>query len=225
MNFICKVTNQFLKQFTFSSRFYQSNLVTATQNHCIYCFDSLIASLKKEPLPNFPVNLENFVAPLFVTWNKNHHQLRGCIGTFSFQPIDKVLQQYALFSALDDKRFNPIQLDELEQLSVTVSFLVNFSKRDTLHDWKIGKHGIILEFEDGRSATFLPEVVQEQNWDKDTTLKNLAIKGGQLKLFTSITDILKTAKLSRYESVKQSLTYKEYQQIKLDQSKDQQQQQ
>jgi AMMECR1 domain-containing protein len=56
------------------------------------------------------------------------------------------------------------------------------------HDWELGVHGIIIEFVDPdppsagcrRSATFLPEVAQEQGWSKrvrsDTRADELRIE-------------------------------------------------
>lgn len=41
----------------------------------------------------------------------------------------------------------------------------------------IGRHGIILR-KDGRSATFLPQVAPEQGWNRETTLRHLAMKAG-----------------------------------------------
>lgn len=55
-----------------------------------------------------------------------------------------MLGQYALISALEDDRFDPISLEELRHLSVGVSFLVNFSKNLGAYDWEVGKNGIIL---------------------------------------------------------------------------------
>jgi uncharacterized protein (TIGR00296 family) len=82
-----------------------------------------------------------------VTWHTTGDELRGCIGTFTSEPLSKNLSQYALISALQDSRFPPITSQELSSLSVAVSLLVNFDK-DALHplDWQVGKHGIIISF-------------------------------------------------------------------------------
>jgi AMME syndrome candidate gene 1 protein len=58
--------------------------------------------------------------PLFVTWNtlasSGHKSLRGCIGTFEAQELGEGLKSYALTSAFDDVRFNPISKKELDTL-------------------------------------------------------------------------------------------------------------
>lgn len=49
-----------------------------------FCFDTLIAKLKKEELPKYPENLEDPAYPIFVTWTIGKEEdLRGCIGTFA----------------------------------------------------------------------------------------------------------------------------------------------
>ena len=69
-------------------------------------------------------------------------------GTFSPAPINSLLGKYALISAFQDSRFNPISKGEVEKLSVDVSLLVNFETGKDAYDWEIGKHGIIIEFND-----------------------------------------------------------------------------
>ena len=83
-----------------------------------------------------------------MTWHINGDELRGCIGTFSSSAIKKNLSKYAQISAFEDTRFSPIQLDELPNLNVAVSLLVNFEKDKKYDEWIVGKHGIIIDFED-----------------------------------------------------------------------------
>jgi len=63
--------------------------------------------------------------PIFVTW-KIKDELRGCIGTFAPAQLSTILSKYALISALEDDRFDPVSLDEVKTLNVGVSFLVKF---------------------------------------------------------------------------------------------------
>ena len=49
-------------------------------------------------------------------------------------------------------------------MNVGVSLLVNFEKGKKYNEWEVGKHGIIIDFEEGGeefNATFLPEVAGE----------------------------------------------------------------
>lgn len=51
---------------------------------------------------------------------------------------------------------------------MTVSLLVNFQSKQDHHDWTIGKHGVKLTLKHKKKkyeATFLPEVMVEEEWD------------------------------------------------------------
>ncbi len=92
-----------------------------------------------------------------------------------------MLPQYTLISAFQDSRFAPIKLTDFEGLDVSVSLLVDFITRKDPYDWKVGTHGINMKLKKGGiqySSTFLPEVAEEQGWDKKETLKNLLYKAG-----------------------------------------------
>ena len=95
---------------------------------CVYAFDTLISELTHKQIPNcFPNSLKNKKFPLFVTWttgkNKN---LRGCIGTFLSDDLEKNLNNFSLVAALKDRRFSPISAKEIPHLNVGVSLLYNF---------------------------------------------------------------------------------------------------
>ena len=115
-------------------------------------------------------------------------RLRGCIGTFNAMHLHTGLREYAttryyfyikdnknikkyfkynnIYSAFKDSRFNPITLEELPRLHVSVSILRHFEDGADYLDWIIGVHGIRIEFhnEKGnkRTATYLPDVAIEQ---------------------------------------------------------------
>lgn len=70
-----------------------------------------------------------------------------------------------LNSAFRDRRFQPLAETEIPTLEIGISLLVKYEKGDNCFDWEVGKHGIIIEFRAGGhrySATYLPEVAQEQ---------------------------------------------------------------
>ena len=124
-------------------------------------------------MPKLPSTIPKVSSPLFVTWHLYGDELRGCIGTFSHEEIEKNLPKYAIYSAFKDSRFDPISKKEISQLSCAVSLLVNFKKAKDPYDWKIGTNGINIDFSDKSiilfkkskcidgteySGTFLPEV-------------------------------------------------------------------
>ena len=183
----------------------------AQEVHCLYCFDVLASHLHQtqSPDPPFPTDAS---FPLFVTWNKRNqhgqHDLRGCIGCLSPLPITS-LKDYALTSALNDRRFAPIDARELPQLQCTVSLLTNFEQARGLDDWTIGPHGVLIDYVDpagqARTAVYLPDVIPEQGWSKAETIDSLVRKSGYSG---QITDSLRSKiKLTRYQSTKCTVSY------------------
>jgi AmmeMemoRadiSam system protein B/AmmeMemoRadiSam system protein A len=106
-------------------------------------------------------------------------QLRGCIGSHSSSlPLSRAVQLMTLKSGLDDPRFPPLTLEELDTIKIEISvYLSSVDPISTIEDFMVGKHGIIIN-KDGRSATFLPHVATKQGWDKKTTLQQLCKKAG-----------------------------------------------
>lgn len=145
--------------------------------------------------------------PLFVTFEyTDTHDLRGCIGTFSpRKTLEHELSDYTKIAAFNDSRFSPIQIDELKTLSCSVTILSNFEDRGAdIWDFEIGKHGVILkEVKTGKNATFLPQVMTENNWGKVETLKQLSRKAGIRNYETGCI-------LTVYEGRKNSVDFSEY---------------
>ena len=186
---------------------------------CKYCFKVLEYSLSNKDIKKvpFPEEFKGKSYPLFVTWTLGKEkELRGCIGTFEDSELEKQLKDYALMSAYEDDRFDePINKSELTNLNCEVSLLIKFEKAKDAMDWIVGTHGIDIEFEDNKgtlfSATFLPEVAQDEGWDKRTTLKYLVRKAGYRG---SLDTILNRIKLTRYQSIKKTISFDEYKKMK-----------
>ncbi|KAJ2402341.1 AMME syndrome candidate protein 1 protein [Coemansia sp. RSA 2559] len=193
----------------------------ATKEHCAFCFDVLLAQLSRTGSPSSVAatfDNRNKDYPLFVTWQKKsssgseEERLRGCIGNFSPMRLDSGLREYALTSALRDTRFHPIAPNEVPRLSCSVSLLTDFEDANDYMDWDIGVHGVWLEFRmpggRKRTATFLPEIAEEQGWSKVETIDHLLRKGGYELTITD--EFRQSTKLTRYQSQKAHLSYDEY---------------
>ncbi|PNY07272.1 ammecr1 family protein [Trifolium pratense] len=150
-------------------------MVTANKEMVVYCFDTLVAHYNGDQPP--PPSFEDGHHPLFVTWKKvvngGEPRLRGCIGSLEARGLINGFRDYALTSALRDRRFPPIEARELPLLECTVSILTDYETANDYLDWEVGKHGIIIEFSDPdyntrRSATYLPEVASHEEKSRDT---------------------------------------------------------
>uniref|UniRef100_A0A0C3T6X9 AMMECR1 domain-containing protein n=1 Tax=Guillardia theta (strain CCMP2712) TaxID=905079 RepID=A0A0C3T6X9_GUITC len=170
---------------------------------CRFCFDVILAELFRTPVPAPKFKTGSY--PLFVTWNKADSRggssLRGCIGNLSAMDLHEGVRKYASVSAFSDRRFAPISAQEVRLLECSVTLLHNYEDGRDYLDWQIGKHGIIIEFEDDRgerySATYLPSVCSEQGWSQEECISSLISKAGYRG---SVTQKFKSRiRLTRYQ--------------------------
>uniref|UniRef100_A0A0C9S2N1 TSA: Wollemia nobilis Ref_Wollemi_Transcript_18842_1296 transcribed RNA sequence n=1 Tax=Wollemia nobilis TaxID=56998 RepID=A0A0C9S2N1_9CONI len=189
-------------------------MVSASEEMVVYCFDTLVSHYTSEHVP--PPAFDEGQHPLFVTWKKvingGEPRLRGCIGTLVAQGLVNGFKDYALTSALHDRRFPPIQAKELPQLECTVSILTDYESAANYLDWEVGKHGMILDFTDpdnkSRSATYLPEVAAQEGWTKIETIDSLMRKSGYNGPITE--SLRKRVHITRYQSTLYTMHYSEY---------------
>lgn len=114
---------------------------------------------------------------VFVTLHKGE-ALRGCIG--HIEPVESLwrsIRSNAVSAAVHDRRFAPVTLEELAELSVEVSVLTPPVPIENPLEFEVGRDGVILELGHYRSV-FLPQVALEQGWDQPTTLGHLSRKAG-----------------------------------------------
>jgi len=139
--------------------------------------------LEKKDLPT-PEQLGIEVTPAmqqvfgaFVTLHENG-ELRGCIGEIvPSRPVYRAVMAQAVNAGLNDHRFPPVELPELEEIDFEISALTPAHRVASASEIVLGTHGIVLE-KAGHAAVFLPQVAPEQGWDLETTLTHLAQKAG-----------------------------------------------
>lgn len=133
----------------------------------------------------------------FVTLTKNG-ELRGCIGHIEpVQEIYKDIIDNTLSAGLEDNRFVPVKLEELNDLKIEISILtepqelIYNSTEDLLNKLRPMVDGVIIE-KGNRGATYLPQVWEDLS-DKEEFLSSLCEKAGlgkdewktsNLKVFT-----------------------------------------
>ena len=190
----------------------------AVLEFCYICFESIITSLENSrvtPLYKYFSRKSDSTEqyPLFVTWKKSN-ELRGCIGTFQPNPLYMGLRKYSRSAAFNDGRFPPITIDEVPNLTCTVSILHSFEDTVNAFDWVPGKHGIILTIKNVYQATFLPEVMSENHWTKEETLKQLALKAGYKGIANNDLFMSSNCKVRKYQTSVITASYEQYVEFK-----------
>jgi uncharacterized protein (TIGR00296 family) len=150
--------------------------------------------LREGVLDTPPADLKDvFYEPcgVFVTLNKItgpakrlRRELRGCIGfPEPVKPLASALIEAAVAAAVEDPRFPPVSLDELDSIVIDVSVLtpprlIEVEEKGMLPSKiKIGRDGLIVERGFNRGL-LLPQVPVEENWDPKTFLSYTCMKAG-----------------------------------------------
>ncbi|MFO8182618.1 MAG: AmmeMemoRadiSam system protein A [Candidatus Aegiribacteria sp.] len=135
------------------------------------------AAAAGEPLPPVPEG-EVFAAEggAFVTLRKNG-ALRGCIGHFTGTgPIGRTVIDMAASAAVRDPRFPPVRPGEVDDIDLEISILSPMEPAAP-EDVVPGTHGLYVR-QGFRSGTLLPQVAEEEGWDRETFLAHTCLKAG-----------------------------------------------
>lgn len=105
-------------------------------------------------------------------------KLRGCIGySEPLYPLHETVARCAVAAATQDYRFAPVTLEELVELSISISALTPLEKLERVADLEPGRHGLMVVGE-GRKGLLLPQVASERGWDAETFLNETCRKAG-----------------------------------------------
>ncbi len=105
-------------------------------------------------------------------------ELRGCIGYIEYPgPVRVAVEDVARKAAFGDPRFDPLQPDELEKVSIEVSVLTPMRRIGSPEEITIGRDGLVVEMH-GHRGLLLPQVATEYGWDVNEFLANTCRKAG-----------------------------------------------
>jgi len=111
---------------------------------------------------------------------KRGGRLRGCIGRpIPDEPLGTVVVEAAVDAALRDPRVSPVEPDELDDVTVSVSVLSEPEPLPTADPERVevGTHGLIVQRSRARGL-LLPQVAIDQGWDAETFLDETCRKAG-----------------------------------------------
>jgi len=105
-------------------------------------------------------------------------ELRGCLGRIEAdRPLGEVIAQLAAVVADSDPRFEPVRVDELDDVDLEVSVLTPEREISSIAEIEVGRHGLIVE-QGRRRGLLLPQVAAERGWDAETFLAHTCQKAG-----------------------------------------------
>ena len=131
----------------------------------------------------------------FVTLNEDG-RLRGCIGNLvGYGALHSLVAEMARSAAFSDPRFRPVTAGEMTNIQIEISVLSPLRRITSPDQFTLGRHGIFM-VKDGHSGTFLPQVADEVNWNKEEFLSHCAHDKAGLSW-----DEWRTADLYVYEAV------------------------
>jgi len=119
---------------------------------------------------------------VFTTLTK-HGNLRGCIGfPYPVKRLDEAIIESAIAAAVDDPRFEPVRLSEMDEIVVEVTILtppekIEAKPKDLPNHVEIGRHGLIVKM-GPFSGLLLPQVAVEYNMDAEEFLSETCMKAG-----------------------------------------------
>lgn len=199
-------------------------VLEATEDWCAYCFQVLLAELQQQPEPILCIadNAATSQVPgLFVSWKTPESSNRGCMGTSRPIGLNRGLAHFALRSALQDRRFQPVSLEEVPKLTCRVSLLHSFEPCEDSYDWEIGVHGVHIAFvvnsssfcscsssSKTYSAIFLPEVMVEHGMSHEVAIAKLVRKAGYRGKYDA--DLLDSIDATRFQASMKELPHSKF---------------
>jgi AmmeMemoRadiSam system protein A len=141
--------------------------------------DSVESAVRHRPAPAPSPVLAGITqrSGAFVTL-RSGGELRGCIGAIvADAPLPEVVGEVAVKAALEDPRFSPVSVQELDQLTYEVSVLSPLERVGSVDQIVVGKHGLLIE--SGRHrGLLLPQVATEYGWTTTEFLAHTCRKAG-----------------------------------------------
>ena len=124
-----------------------------------YSLENFVKTHEPADLPeNLPAELTSRRAGAFVSLHKNGN-LRGCIGTImaTQDTLAEEILQNAISACSKDPRFEPVTIDELDDIEYSVDVLGEPERIFSISDLNVRRYGVIVE-NGGRRGLLLPDL-------------------------------------------------------------------
>ena len=124
-----------------------------------YSLETFVKTRKPAELPeDLPEELTSRRAGAFVSLHKDGN-LRGCIGTIiaTQKNLAEEILQNAISACSRDPRFDPVEIDELDDIEYSVDVLGEPERIFSVKDLDVKRYGVIVE-NGGRRGLLLPDL-------------------------------------------------------------------
>jgi uncharacterized protein len=135
----------------------------------------ILAVERRELLEDLPQDeAVQQAAGAFVTLHR-HGKLRGCVGQLaSKEPLVSVVAYCGMAAALEDPRFTPMTMADLDGLAIEISVLSPLIEISS-EQIEPGKHGLMVT-QGGQRGVLLPQVAAEFGWTGLRFLEETCVK-------------------------------------------------
>ena len=135
----------------------------------------LLNKQKVHPINDLPVMFEE-PRGAFVTLNSG--MLRGCIGyPYPTMKLKDAIIDAAISAAVYDYRFPPVNVSELDTITIEVTILTKPERIHSAEEIMVGKHGVIVK-KGVHQGLLLPQVATEYSWTPHEFLSYTFEKAG-----------------------------------------------
>ena len=141
--------------------------------------ETLQQYLASETVPEYVVTQPGLKGAwgAFVTLQEGG-ELRGCIGHMrSNEELYRLVQQMAIAAAMEDPRFEPMQVEELPDIDIEISVLSPMQLVKDVSEIEVGRDGLYI-LAGPYAGVLLPQVATEWGWDRDEFLREVCLKAG-----------------------------------------------
>jgi len=105
-------------------------------------------------------------------------KLRGCLGMWDDRhSLQHAVARMAVAAGTRDPRFEPVTVDELDDLEIEISVLSPMHALPSPEDLRPGVHGVHVSRGE-RRGLLLPQVAVEHGWDREEFLSQACLKAG-----------------------------------------------
>ncbi|MAZ44491.1 MAG: AMMECR1 domain-containing protein [Legionellales bacterium] len=130
-----------------------------------------LANKKKLAITNLDEAL-NIKRGCFVSLKKDN-KLRGCVGQIApGGPLTECIRDMAIHAAVLDKRFDPVEINELSDINIEISVLTPLVSFRDPKDFSLEEDGVMVRGF-GRHGLLLPQVAASTNWTQQQFLEFL----------------------------------------------------